>query len=173
MDKLRIQASQAYHEANNFADLSDYADKKSLEYSFEGFGEQYAAARNVNLTFACELYLKSLYLAKGNTPPKKHQLKQLFDGLEEELKQKIETNYKAYHATFVPLTVLLEKHDDSFEKWRYYYELNSFDELSSFDPDTSELDSTNSKIIEYHITDMAHLEQALQRVCIEVLELQE
>ena len=50
------QAIRAFSEANDFFDLAAYADKKCFEFSVDRLEEKYAAARNANLTFTCELY---------------------------------------------------------------------------------------------------------------------
>ena len=77
--------------------------------------------------FACELYLKSLI----NGKKKSHNLKDLFDLLDEEQKKKIDTiNYGDEYSLYS----LLEKVGNGFEVWRYCFEdeHKGFEEHSPF-----------------------------------------
>ena len=102
------------------------AFKKSAERSLEkrplpnGQFESFMVPAVVNLAFSIELYLKFL-LAKNETPSRGHKLLDLFDSLDSTMKQEIIdlTNYDKDE-----FELLLSKHTEAFENWRYIHESN-------------------------------------------------
>ena len=102
------------------------AFKKSAERSLEqrslpnGQIESFLVPAVVNLAFSIELYLKFL-LAKNETPSRGHKLLDLFDSLDSTMKQEIIdlTNYDKDE-----FELLLSKHTEAFENWRYIHESN-------------------------------------------------
>ena len=151
-NKYLNQAIRAYNEANDFFDLASYADKKSFGFSIDGLGEKYAAARNANLTFACELYFKSLFYLNEHNPRKYgHLLLSLFNNLmsiDKDTCKEIESLYSTRFTPITPFIELLTKQDNSFKEWRYYFE-------------------PQNKKIEFHITDMGILARTLKSICEE------
>ena len=74
----------------------------------------------VNGLFACELYFKSLLKTENNCH--EHNLKKLFDLLDEEYKKEIQSVKSNDKNT---LDDLLSKIGDGFKIWRYLYEDNN------------------------------------------------
>ena len=71
----------------------------------------------VNGMFACELYLKCL-IGNKEIEGDRHNLKLLFDNLDDKHKEKI----KAVPITEYNFEELLEELSDGFKTWRYIYE---------------------------------------------------
>ena len=68
-----------------------------------------------------EIGLKALIRLEGNAPNQNHNLKQLYDKISEDLKDKIkgelpEEGFKVYIDSY------LEENKNDFIDWRYYYE---------------------------------------------------
>ena len=87
----------------------------------------------VNLTLACELYLKYLILTKGDGKIEHiHHLSELFQKLPDTIKTEIETVYNKWKS---PLTLdkCLSIHNDSFVEIRYMYEQRK-DSRKTFEP---------------------------------------
>lgn len=79
----------------------------------------------VNLCLAIELFLKSIIVANGATPPKSHNLIELCSVLPSDLSGEIRASYDA----LVPNPVfddLLNQVNDYFVKVRYGFEFNIF-----------------------------------------------
>lgn len=86
---------------------------------------------------ALELYLKSLYFESGQTPPKRHDLVSLFDGLSKSSKELIEHGYETifhesnwgkttkarYPDIDFSLRGVLTAAKNGFETWRYIHEI--------------------------------------------------
>ena len=72
--KNYITALNVFNEAKNFLILSKYADEKSKEFSSDGLSISFASARNVNLAFACELFIKSLIMIEKDNIVYGHNL---------------------------------------------------------------------------------------------------
>lgn len=78
----------------------------------------------VNCAFACEIFLK-LLLALQNTEYKKcHGLKDLFDLLSKETKEKINSCLLQNYGTLKDVNgfELLQMYSNAFTEWRYSYE---------------------------------------------------
>ncbi len=151
-DPLR-QAKWAYYQANDFHDLANYAERKSFEFSIDGMGGRYSAARNATLAFSCELYLKCLHLLvpNNNSGIMIHSLHDLYELLQDPVKKEISDKYML-DSPFLTLSDLLDKHKLSFTEWRYCYE-------------------THQKEIEFHITEMASLANILKQTCEEHIKM--
>lgn len=70
--------------------------------------------------FACEVYLKALATPPGRDIVSGHQLKHLFDALDEELRRKIVEKFRA--ETGQGLLPLVREFSSAFVEWRYVYE---------------------------------------------------
>ena len=83
-------------------------------------GKMYPFA--VNISFSCELYLKAIMIHKSPTNQfcKGHDLKKLFEDLNNCEQNVIETIYKK--RCNEPLRELLEKNSKAFEQWRYAFQ---------------------------------------------------
>ncbi len=79
----------------------------------------------VNLCLAAELFLKSIIVAKGGTPPKSHKLVELSALVPPDLLAELRASFNALIPT--PAYDDLLKHvSDYFVKVRYGYEFNIF-----------------------------------------------
>ncbi len=95
----------------------------------------------VNLSFALELYLKDIYCALGEKPPKGHKIIKLFEGLPESVRQYIFTHEaisqtpfhirgdlfspKSFSSEYTPYERFCDQVkaiSDAFVQWRYSYE---------------------------------------------------
>ena len=89
----------------------------------------YGPAYTANLAFACELYLKQLYIIE-NRDAWGHEIKKLFEELDESDKQKIIKEYENRCNDFSSnrnvvirkVEKLLEDYNTAFEDWRYWFE---------------------------------------------------
>lgn len=108
------------NEANAFLKSAEWSREKYEDNIFE---LAYASVYAVNLSFSCELYLKSIYIYYNNTnsAPREHGLKKLFANLSDEVRKEISQNYtQTSHE--LSLEDLLEEQNDIFISWRYQYE---------------------------------------------------
>lgn len=81
----------------------------------------------VNLAFSVELLLKALLTSRGIEPQRSHNLKSLFEQLEDDDKKAIERVYleKTQHADAPLFQDLLNEADNIFIEARYFYEKDS------------------------------------------------
>ena len=125
-----LNVSQIYQEALGFIAASDYI---KTEISRNGTNLLSGApVLTVNLSFACELFLKAIYKIKKSNYEKKHGLKNLYEGLPKEEKNKIEQKYKIECEEKLKgnnklrlrnIDKCLNAYDNAFVEWRYYFEL--------------------------------------------------
>lgn len=81
-------------------------------------GEMYPCV--VNLSFACELYLKAMIFWDSGTILKKHKLDEVFFILPETIRSQIELSYA--RGNDGDLNKLLQECSNAFIDWRYAYE---------------------------------------------------
>lgn len=108
------------NEANAFLKSAEWSREKYEDNIFE---LAYASVYAMNLSFSCELYLKSIYIYYSNTnsAPREHGLKKLFANLSDEVRKEISQNY-TQNQHELSLEDLLEEQNDIFISWRYQYE---------------------------------------------------
>ena len=110
--------------ADDFYEIGCLVDKKLFKIDMDGLSYRYASVFAVNVSFACELYLKALIENKRSTPPFTHKQKELFSKLQEvdkNLAGKIEKEFNDIHPSS-PLERVLEVNDNSFNDFRYLHE---------------------------------------------------
>ncbi len=75
----------------------------------------------VNLSFACELYMKSImmFTSKENTFLKEYDLKELFENLNADIQENLRSNFEVKGKR---LSNFLEKHKNHFVDFRYAFE---------------------------------------------------
>ena len=110
-----------FDQANSFYICSKLCKRELNENS--GSNDLFAIPRIVNLTFACEVYLKTLLASSKTNVEKKHRLNDLYDALPDEDRFFIET----YMETRYPLrdvfgSRFIDVEADDFVAWRYIYE---------------------------------------------------
>ncbi len=91
------------------------------------FGEPVFPLRSTIVTaaFSAELYLKCLLYVSGRNVPRGHSghdLKVLYQALQGDLQQKIESNFNSLNDSAVAILDLMEEFKNTFEDWRYIYE---------------------------------------------------
>ena len=103
-----------YYEANSFLQAANmlYSEENKLY----GWFNPILYPTIVNVSFSCELFLKCL-LVENKLPAKGHNLKELFDRLDNEQKQQIEKRTKT-----TDFDTILEIHSDYFVNFRYFHE---------------------------------------------------
>lgn len=91
---------------------------------FEGRFDIYATPMIVNLSFACEVYIKTLLDYLGEREKRGHKLNELIDLLPYEVKKQIFEAVEEKHGTLInPFGIpLINTVADAFQKWRYSYE---------------------------------------------------
>lgn len=125
MDKTNVSAEAIFLQAVRFLMASEKLNSMvmSLMKEDETFGQLYIVYI-VNISFSCELFLKTLIADdKGRRPPTTHDLKVLFEKLDPSLKADI----KARVASGISQKNFdfqrdLETSNKSFDNWRYVYE---------------------------------------------------
>lgn len=103
-----------YYEANSFLQAASMLHGE--ENILYGWFNPVLYPIIVNISFSCELFIKCL-LAKNKAPTKGHNLKELFDELDNEQRQQIKTLTKEND-----FDIVLKNHSDFFVKYRYVYE---------------------------------------------------
>ena len=103
-----------YYEANSFLQAANmlYSEENKLY----GWFNPVLYPTIVNISFSCELFLKCL-LVKNERPTKGHNLKELFDKLDNEQRKQIKKLTKEND-----FDIVLKNHSTYFEKFRYVYE---------------------------------------------------
>lgn len=76
-----------------------------------------------NLAFACEIYLKYLYVTENNNEKsiKTHELLGIYDKLYVDTRTVIRAKYKEYKSILC-FDDCIKKHNKTFEEFRYMYE---------------------------------------------------
>lgn len=74
----------------------------------------------VNIAFACELYLKAIYLYYSNKGIHGHEIDDLYDALSENVKIQIEMLFKQEYQ--YDLDEILRNIRNTFVEWRYAFE---------------------------------------------------
>jgi hypothetical protein len=87
----------------------------------------YVPAFTINLSFACEMFIKCLLVIEDIKYKKVHYLYALFKKLPDELKNKIKMDYKnlIIKKNMIHLSSFdqqLELHTNVFHEWRYYFD---------------------------------------------------
>ena len=86
---------------------------------------KFTAARNSNLTLACELFLKAIHIITKDVFHKTHNLKELFSSLNGRNQNVIKELYSSkITGNMLTIEELLKIHSNSFEDWRYVYEIS-------------------------------------------------
>ena len=96
--------------------------KSSIIFACDAF---YAVPAIINISFACELYLKAICLIKNIKFGKIHSLIKLFELLSDEDRQALKEKYNLSKNNTMTFEEVLEIHSKSFETWRYAYEKNN------------------------------------------------
>lgn len=127
MDKSIIVKMQM--NANGFMAAANYL-KQAISKNALLIGI-YGPAYTANLAFACELYLKQLLLLTG-VKKKGHELKVLYQYLNDDIKVQIRSEYERKCEEFRTkinrdmeirdLDTCLEDYNKAFEDWRYWFE---------------------------------------------------
>ena len=103
-----------YYEANSFLQAANMLHGE--ENKLYGWFNPVLYPIIVNISFSCELFIKCL-LVKNKAPIKGHNLKELFDNLDNEQRQQIKGLTKEND-----FDIVLKNHSDFFVKYRYVYE---------------------------------------------------
>lgn len=125
MGKTEILAGDIFSQAVRFLAASELLETviMSLREKDETFGQLFIVCV-VNLSLACELFLKSLITNKtGNRPPNTHDLRILFELLDDDLRSEIKAQvaFNISREDF-DFDESLDKSNKAFENWRYLYE---------------------------------------------------
>lgn len=75
----------------------------------------------VNFAFACELYLKYLLIIKNIYYGKSHGLNYLYELLDNDIKNKIKSEYQKYNS-ILNFETCINNHTKTFEEFRYMHE---------------------------------------------------
>ena len=125
------------NEANAFFDIAGYcndldikAQSSQVLFASDAF---YFFPAIVNLSFAVELYLKSLIIKACGQYRKTHGLHQLFCQLPSVVQEDLSDRFSAQRQYPVSLSETLEIHDKAFEMWRYAFETKNSDVEACFD----------------------------------------
>ncbi|MCM1497595.1 MAG: hypothetical protein NC124_03925 [Clostridium sp.] len=122
-DKDSYMGEKAYQEA-----LSYYKATKILEENREP--EELFPPVLMNVTFACELFSKSLlYAKKSQEVVKGHSLKKLYDDFDQCDKELLQ---QFYSGGLSRLEEFIDDIADLFEVWRYRYEYKKYSTHYSF-----------------------------------------
>lgn len=108
---------------------------KSLKDYKDGvrFFRNFVSPCIVNLSFACELYLKYLIMTQnGEKQVTGHKLQDLFNTLTEDMQKEIESDYNK-NKSILSFTDCIQIHNDAFVDIRYLYEKVT-DKNKSFEP---------------------------------------
>lgn len=121
-----MDCQQMFDQANNFYAYSKLCEEKARNRPVANVF--FMAPLAVNLSFACEIYLKTL-LNYHRIEVKQHKLNNLFDSLPDEDQGVIsETLHQRY--PFRPIAAKARKIDlvaSAFTEWRYSYEMKELD----------------------------------------------
>lgn len=100
--------------------LDEVAASSEILFKEDAF---YALPAIVNISFACELYLKALLSVVAGTFGKRgHKLAELFSCLPEDCKERLRKNFSKEVKGRISLDETMKIHSDSFLEWRYAYE---------------------------------------------------
>ncbi len=113
--------------ANAFYDVGRLANEYDAKVQKAPFllksDAYYAFPAIVNLSFACELYIKALLSKSGHTSIiRSHSLDKLFHLLPESIQGQMEEGFARQCHYPVTLQKTLETHSKAFEEWRYAFE---------------------------------------------------
>lgn len=113
---------EMFRHACAFSECADMAEKEFCHETADI--SWYTTPAIVNSAFACEVFLKALLDYYDVSFKKSHKLKELYDGLPPELKERIRQNVYVIHSRWKNAfgQDLLENISDSFAEWRYSYE---------------------------------------------------
>lgn len=119
--QLCFDMANAFYEIGRLAnDYDAKAQKATILFKSDAY---YAFPAIVNLSFACELYLKALLIQSGHSSIiRSHFLDKLFSMLPKSIQGKMEEEFATRCQYPVTLQQTLEIHSKAFEKWRYAYE---------------------------------------------------
>ena len=112
-------------EAIGFLKAAKIVDAEALKDDVDGLDTKFTAARNSNLTLACELFLKAIHIITKDVFHKTHNLKELFSSLNGRNQNVIKELYSSkITGNMLTIEELLKIHSNSFEDWRYVYEIS-------------------------------------------------
>ena len=117
-------------EANQFYAIAVWCDDRdAVQFLYE---TMYPYA--VNVAFACELYIKAIQLFESsiNEFTKGHNLKELFDGIEESTRNNIKSKFEEVYSGMA-LEDFLAENGETFVEWRYALENGVRVNISGFE----------------------------------------
>ena len=111
-------------QANSFYVCAKMCGNKMKK--LEGRIDIYATPMIVNLSFACEVYIKTLLDYLENGSKKSHKLNELLDALPDEKKSRILKEVEEKHGALADAfgIPVIDTVADAFAKWRYSYEVS-------------------------------------------------
>lgn len=113
-------------ESIGFLKAAKIVDAEALKDDVDCFNTKFTAARNSNLALACELFLKAIHIITKDVFHKTHNLKELFSSLNCRNQNAIKELYNSkITKNMLTIKELLKKHSNSFEDWRYIYEISN------------------------------------------------
>lgn len=119
----RFDCQEMFRVACTFCECADMAQEKFQHDTADiGF---YNTPSIVNSAFACEVFMKAILKFKQIEAPKAHKLRELYDKLPDELreriKQKVSCGYRDMWQTWFG-SELIDQISNAFVDWRYIYE---------------------------------------------------
>ena len=111
-------------QANSFYVCAKMCGNKMKK--LEGSIDIYATPMIVNLSFACEVYIKTLLDYLENGSKKSHKLNELLEALPDEKKSRILKEVEEKHGALSDAfgIQVIDTVADAFAKWRYSYEVS-------------------------------------------------
>ena len=122
---LKGNAKDFILEAIGFLKAAKFVDTEALKDDVDVLNTKFTAARNSNLTLACELFLKAIHIITKEAFYKTHNLKLLFSSLNGKKQNAIKELYNSkIIGNSLTIEELLKKHSNSFDDWQYVYEIS-------------------------------------------------
>lgn len=123
IEKLDIK--EMFQEANDFNRVASLCEE-NIDIS-TGFSRKFAIQEIVNRAFACEIFLKALCVSFKINYMQCHNLKELFQSLPPETREKIYTEILSQIKLSERTTfdALIQNISNSFYNWRYIYEVDT------------------------------------------------
>lgn len=131
--------------ANDFYEISCIIDSKKIMFQYK-----YLSVLATNLSFACELYLKSILMNEKQEIISGHKLLELYKQLKDDTKKELEMEFNK-NKGMQNLMEVISNCNDTFVESRYLYE--------------------NKKSIKIYITDLINLVNSLRIICKNKLNL--
>lgn len=135
----RATAYLAYRHALDFM--------KSAEFLYDNMSTRVVM---VNISFACELYMKALLIwkSKSDSIIREHLLSELFEKLDDDIQIRIKTE-----SGITKWDEFLTHSSDAFREWRYFYEKDN--------------------VMFGHIGGLFAFAESLDKICEETMPLEE